>query len=51
MALKALDGDVFVTTQGLGHAHSDVTRKHYVKAREDAQELDAAAMERVLFGD
>ncbi len=49
--VNAETGDIFVAAQMLGHAHPDVTRKHYVKAREDAQELAAAAMERVLFGD
>jgi integrase len=49
--VNAETGDIFIAAQMLGHAHPDVTRKHYVKAREDAQELAAAAMERVLFGD
>jgi integrase len=49
--VNAETGDIFVAAQMLGHAHPDVTRKHYVKAREDAQELAAAAIERVLFGD
>lgn len=49
--VNAETGDIFIVAQMLGHAHPDVTRKHYVRAREDAQELAAAAMERVLFGD
>jgi integrase len=48
--VNAETGDIFIAAQLLGHAHPDVTRKHYVRAREDAQELAAAAVERALFG-
>src|SRR5215218_7747302 len=41
--------DILIAAQMLGHAHAEVTARHYARAGEDAAERAAEALERALL--